>query len=217
MNKIALVAVIAALGFNTSAMAADLGVINVAQPAAFDAPAAYDWTGFYAGLNAGYGWAAVQVGGLTFNDGKGILGGAQVGFNYDFSGFVLGAEADFQLSDINYEQTVALGVTGRTAIDNFGTLRARAGVSVDRFLPYITGGLAWANASISASGGGASVNVKDSYVGWTIGAGLEYAVTDNISVKGEYLYTDFGAADFGTGINLNLTSHVARVGVNYQF
>jgi outer membrane immunogenic protein len=202
-----------------SAAAADLGYINQPAPQAFTSHvSAMDWTGFYAGLNAGYGWAAVEVGGVTFDDGRGLFGGAQIGYNHDFGGFVLGAEADFQISDISYEQTPLPGVTARTALDNFGTVRARAGLAIDRFLPYVTGGFAWGNASVSVSGGGgANLSLNDTYAGWTVGAGAEYAILDNLSVKGEYLYTDFGAADFGTGVDLNLTSHVVRAGVNFHF
>ena len=144
---------------------ADLGIINVSAPATYVAPAGFDWTGFYAGLNVDYGWAAADIGSVTYDDGKGILGGAQVGYDYDLDGVVLGVEADFQLSDINYEEDLGNGVTGHTAIDNFGTFRVRAGIAADRFLPYITGDLAWANASVSASGGGATVKVDDTYVG----------------------------------------------------
>jgi outer membrane immunogenic protein len=200
-----------------SAFAADLGYINQPAPAEFTSHvSAFDWTGFYAGANVGYGWASVEALGVTADDGRGIFGGAQIGYNHDFGGFVLGAEADFQASDISYEATGG-GATIRTALDNFGTVRARAGVAVDRFLPYVTGGFAWGNASISTTFGGATASVNDTYAGWTIGAGAEYAVLDNLSIKGEYLYTDFGAADFGSGVNFNLKSHVVRTGVNFHF
>lgn len=214
MKKI-IFAATAALFASSAVQAADLIIPTTPQPI-MSHTSVFDWSGFYAGVNAGYGWASVETGGVTFDDGEGIFGGLQVGYNHDFGGFVLGAEADFQLSDISYEETAG-GVTARTAIDNFGTVRARAGFAVDRFMPYVTGGFAWANASVSLSGGGASVSIDDTYAGWTAGAGVEYALMDNVSIKAEYLYLDFGAADFGTGTDLNLTSHVARAGVNFQF
>lgn len=200
-----------------SAFAADLGYINQPAPVAYTSHvSAMDWTGFYAGVNAGYGWASAESLGVTADDGRGLFGGAQIGYNHDFGGFVLGLEADLQLSDIHYEETVS-GVTGRTAIDNFGTVRARAGIAVDRFLPYVTGGFAWGNAAISLSSGGTTLSLDDTYKGWTVGAGAEYAVLDNVSIKGEYLYTDFGAADFGSGVDINLKSHAVRAGVNFHF
>lgn len=215
MKKIAFAAV-AALFASSAAQAADLIIPTTPQPIMAHT-SAFDWSGFYAGANVGYGWAEVDALGVTADEtGEGIFGGVQVGYNHDFGGFILGAEADVQLSDINYEETVA-GVTGRTAIDNFGTVRARAGLAVDRFMPYVTGGFAWANASISASSGAATVEVDDTYYGWVVGGGVEYAVLDNLSVKAEYLYTDFGAADFGSGIDVNLNSHAVRAGVNFHF
>lgn len=215
MKNIALIAFVGALSTST-AFAADLGVVQQPAPAAYTA-AAFSWTGFYAGVNGGYGWAEIEDGGFTFEELDGWFGGAQVGYNYDFGGFVLGVEGDIQLSDINYSEEIVPGLTGEIGIDSFGTIRARAGYAVDRFLPYVTGGVAWARGSISASGGGTSLSFEDNFVGWTIGAGLEYAVTDNVTIRGEYLYTDFGTADFDSGADVGLTSSIVRAGVNFKF
>ena len=214
MKNIALIAFVGALSTST-AFAADLGVVEQAAPAAYTA-GAFDWSGFYAGANLGYGWAELEQGGFTFDDIDGALGGVQVGYNYDFGGFILGLEGDVQISDVKYSEDLG-GATGEIGIDYFGTVRARAGLAVDRFMPYVTGGVAWARGSVSVSGPGFSVEVTDNFVGWTVGGGVEYAVTDNITVKGEYLYVDFGAADFDTGVDINLTSHVVRAGVNFKF
>lgn len=214
LNKFAFMAIAGLLSTST-AFAADLGIVQQPAPTAFTS--AYDWSGFYAGANLGYGWAEIEQGGFAFDDINGVFGGVQAGYNYDFGGFVLGVEGDVQLSDIKYSEDLGGGVTGELGIDFFGTVRARAGLAVDRFMPYVTGGVAWARGSISVSGGGGSVEFTDNYLGWTVGGGLEYAVTDNVTVKGEYLYTDFGAADFDTGVDVNLTSHVVRAGVNFKF
>lgn len=215
MNKFALVAIAGVLSTST-AFAADLGYVNQAAPAAAAYTSASNWTGFYAGINGGYGWAETD-GGISFDDYEGIFGGAQVGYNYDFGGFVLGVEGDIQLSDIGYEETVAPGFGLEAKLDYFGTVRARAGYAFDGFLPYVTGGLAFGGASIEATTPFGSAEIDDTFVGFTVGGGLEVAVTDNVSVKGEYLYTDFGSADFDTGIDVDLTSHVVRLGVNYRF
>lgn len=182
----------------------------------FSDTSVFEWSGFYAGANVGYGWAQIESGGFMFDELEGVFGGIQIGYNYDFGGFVLGAEADVQLSNISYEEDI-LGATGRLAIDTFGTIRARGGIVVDRFLPYVTGGLAWANASGSLTAGGATLEVDDSYVGWTAGLGAEYAVTHNVTIKAEYLFIDFGDADFDTGVDVGLTTHVVRTGVNFLF
>ncbi|KKC40885.1 hypothetical protein WH87_01570 [Devosia epidermidihirudinis] len=208
MNKTALVVALAAFGFSGAASAADLGVVNTNAPAAYLAPAAFDWTGFYAGVNGGYGQADVFFAGNKMFDGEGAFGGVQVGYNHDFGGFVFGVEADAQLSGIKNER-----FGGTYALDNFGTVRARAGFAVDRFLPYVTGGLSWANVTAS----NAALSVQDTYVGWAAGAGVEVAVTDNISVKGEYLYLDLGGAKFAGNIAADLSAHIARVGLNYKF
>ncbi len=209
MNKIAILALVGAFGVSTSAMAADLGIISQPAPEAFVQSGAFDWTGFYVGVNGGYGWAEAEALGVSFDDIEGGFGGVQAGYNYDFGGFVLGAEADVQFSGVEGD----IPAVGSASLDNFGTVRARAGVALDRFLPYVTAGLAWGNATIDTSAG----DLDDNYVGWTIGAGLEYAVTDNVTVKAEYLYTDYGSADFGTPLDFDLTSNVVRAGINFKF
>jgi outer membrane immunogenic protein len=214
MKNIAIIAFVGALSTST-AFAADLGIVQQPAPAAYTS-GAFDWSGFYAGANLGYGWTELEDNGLTLDGIDGILGGVQVGYNYDFGGFVLGLEGDIQLSDMNFTQDLG-GATGGIGVDYFGTLRARAGVAVDRFMPYVTGGVAWARGAYSISAPGISVELEDNFVGWTVGGGVEYAVTDNVTVKGEYLYADFGEADFGTGDDVNFTSHIVRAGVNFKF
>lgn len=217
MNKFVLVAIAGVLSTST-ALSADLGVAYQAPSVAYTNSSAFDWTGFYAGVNAGYGWAKIESGGFVNSDDfNGWLGGAQVGYNYDFGGFVLGVEGDIQLADVKYKEDLGGGFGVEAGLEAYGTVRARAGIAADRFLPYITGGVAWGRGVIKATAPGASVSINDDFVGWTIGAGLEYAVADNITLRGEYLYTDFGKADFGTGTDINLKTSVVRVGVNFKF
>ncbi|WEK06740.1 MAG: porin family protein [Candidatus Devosia phytovorans] len=223
MNKFVLAAIAGVLSTST-AFSADLLILD--QPAVTAQTSAYDWSGFYAGVNLGYGWSEYELGDVAgtvvIDDIDGVLGGAQVGYNHDFGGFVLGAEADFQFSDLSRELAVAGIGSFDVGIESFGTVRARAGVAVDRFLPYVTGGVAWANGSATVVDAlaGTILDEDETYVGYAIGAGLEYAVTDNITVKGEYLYADFGSKDFavvGGTLDTDLTAHVARVGLNYKF
>lgn len=199
-----------------SAFAADLGVVNTAAPVAYESPS-FSWTGFYLGANVGYSWAEIDDGtfgaGVVFdNEIDGISGGIQAGYNYDFGGFVLGLEADAQLANI--EETYSfVGGDVDYGINSFGSVRARAGVAIDRALPYITGGLAWANAEIDTPAG----SDDNTLWGWTIGAGLEYAVADNITVKGEYLYADYDGETYFDAFDSDFTTHTVRLGLNYKF
>ena len=113
MKRFVLLAAVAALS-TSSVLAADLGVVHNAAPIAYT-DSAFDWSGFYAGVNGGYGWAEIESGGATFDELNGWFGGAQAGYNYDFGGFVLGIEGDIQLSDIGYEEDLGGGVTGEMA------------------------------------------------------------------------------------------------------
>jgi outer membrane immunogenic protein len=166
---------------------------------------AFDWTGFYVGVNGGYSFGdAVRVGPNFELDGASL--GGQAGVNYQFGQIVLGAETDIQYSwlsdsaggddfDLNY----------------FGTLRARAGYAFDRVLPYVTGGLAYGEGEFDGAG-----NDDNLHLGYTVGAGVEYAFTDQISIKGEYLYTDLGEEDYA-GTDIDMDFHTVRLGLNYRF
>ncbi|MFT0862254.1 outer membrane protein [Ancylobacter sp. G4_0304] len=203
----------AALFVAAPAFAADM-----AQPYPVKAPAlvaepVFSWTGFYLGGNAGYAWGSGD--GLADTlaiDPNGWLGGGQIGFNYQFgNNVVLGAEADFQGSDI---KDSSLGIQSK--MDYFGTVRARLGYAFDNIMPYVTGGLAWGHNE-----------VKDQYlgltsdktaVGWTVGGGVEYAFDNNWSVKGEYLYMDLGDDYYDSiGAKSGMTTSVVRAGINYKF
>ncbi|QMW61517.1 outer membrane protein [Devosia sp. MC521] len=171
-------------------------------------------TGLYAGANVGLGSGDVYwIGSHQFNF-KGAFAGVQAGYNHDLGGLVIGAEADIQLSGIINKDTSpgrTPAVTSR--IENFGSARARVGVAIDRVMPFVSGGFAWANVSLE------DVTRKETefYTGWTVGGGVEVALTDNITAKGEYFYAKFGSKQFGTGYDFDLESHVARVGLNYKF
>lgn len=104
-----------------------------------------------------------------------------------------------------------------------GAVRARAGYAVDRFLPYLAGGIAF--GQVKNSYGITVLNTtysdKETLAGWTIGAGLDYAATDNLILRFEYRYTDYGSKDFdfaGTeGVSYKLKTNDIRVGIAYKF
>jgi outer membrane immunogenic protein len=190
---------------------------------------------------------ATIVGLVTSGSGDpdGWFGGLQAGYNYQFyNNVVLGLEADVQFADMkstyNYGYTVTnlgdtqqddadFGVYGKytTKIDTFGTVRARLGYAMDRFLPYVTGGLAWANVKVSGNSfvdgdnlSGWSGSHSDTYWGWALGGGVEYAFTDNWTMKAEYIYADLGSTSFDGLFNehdLDFSMQTLKVGVNYKF
>ena len=120
---------------------------------------------------------------------------------------MIGVEADIQYSNI--ESSVF-------TLDYFGTVRARAGFAVDQFLLFGTAGFAYGRGSYEVAG---LTNDKTN-MGWTVGAGAEYAIDLNWSVKAEYLYVDLGQETYATvggPIDVGLTSNILRAGVNYRF
>ena len=108
----------------------------------------------------------------------------------------------------------------------FADLRARAGVAFDRFLPYITGGVVFAdlNNSLVDYDFPFSLNRGSIATEWTVGAGLEYAIDNHWSIKGEYLYMQFpdvtatySYVDEPYSFKFKDSAQLARVGVNYRF
>ena len=263
MKRLAFLSALSAFLFIGAASAADLAYKAPPQVA----PAAINWTGWYVGLNAGYGnnyqdttvagvdpisSLVVQSGavpGAMSAQQSGWLGGGQIGYNWQYSQIVFGIETDIQFADVKGSATqvlttgpiglpASLTSTTQTNLDWFGTLRARAGFLVsDRALLYATGGLAYGSVDHGASAvlqtpfgiaGSAIGNTSDVKTGWTLGAGMEYALLPNITLKAEYLYVDLGnigssytANILGTNIsfasNQDLSYHFVRGGLNVRF
>jgi outer membrane immunogenic protein len=181
---------------------------------------------------------------------SGFVGGAQLGYNWQVSSFVFGGEADIMGLSGSASRTRIIpwlvspqqATLGDSANDRWmATLRARAGFAFDRILIYGTGGGAVANWAISHSYSDnfplantplTTTQLTTTRSGWTAGGGIEYAVTTNWSVRGEYLYADFGTAHsnltfinpFGvvpSGATIghadHLTESLARAAVSYKF
>ncbi len=244
-----LVSTAAVLLSATAASAADL-MPQAAEPATPGA-VAYSWTGFYGGLQAGYAtslsreqlyenWRGPTRWALSRLNPQGAIGGVYAGYNYDFgNGLVLGADADFTLSGMRntsgllvYAKPSSVYLNGdidRSRVNWTGALRGRIGYAFDRFLPYLAGGVAFAKFSDSITHTYVKgVRLDATPVGWTVGAGLDYALTDNLILRAEYRYSRFG--DIGsmitarTGINrydqhvdYDLNIHDVRVGLAYKF
>jgi outer membrane immunogenic protein len=241
----------------------------VAAPAfAQSASGGVNWNGPYVGINLGYTGGAFNypsagtvdaagtnpVTGQLKTSSSGILGGGQIGYNIETpNGMVFGLETDLDGTGVNGGTTFdSLDSTGaanaaqvQSKIDYLGTLRGRVGKAMfdGRFLPYVTGGLAYGDVNTSTAVNcvacgfqGAGVTSATSQTtgrtGWTVGAGTEYALTRHLSFKAEYLYADLGrqplasdAAEISApGVNIfnattgaETTANVVRVGLNYRF
>jgi outer membrane immunogenic protein len=222
----------------SSAQAADLPSRAAPAPVIAAVPI-FTWTGFYVGVNAGYGWNNNDsnnyydptfglYGNNSDNDG-GFVGGGQIGYNYQVGQFVIGVEADLQYADIggkanNYASGFYYG--NRDSDGYFGTVRARAGVAFDRALIYVTGGFAYgdiASGSSSLYAPGVAYyygSNDDTNTGWVLGGGVEYAFTNNLTAKIEGLYVNLDTKNNYTGLyadSNNAEFGVVRAGLNYKF
>ena len=182
---------------------------------------AVNWSGFYVGANAGYGWASTSVTGVAgSSDLNGFVAGGQIGYNWQWaSPLVLGLEGDFQGTSQRRSDTV-LGVTVDQKLPWFGTARARIGYAMNSWMIYATGGAAWVNYQLSATGGGITVSDNATKAAWTAGGGIEWMFMPRWSAKLEYLYIDTGTTTvtlFGVPISGRAKDNVARLGVNYHF
>ncbi|CAM5775133.1 porin [Labrys miyagiensis] len=205
--------------FTVAASASDLGV-PAAEPAApLPAYAQYNWTGAYVGAQAGYGWGRSTGGSLLLGlrklDPKGAFGGLHAGYNYQFpAGPVLGVEGEANFTGIRGDGgplsrggTALPGTHGGSRMDWNAAIRARAGYGLGRWLPYITGGVTFGNYKFDPVYGAAGPHpFSDTLTGWTIGAGIEYGFTDNITGRVEYRYTDYGDMKKAIGSTLPPTN-----------
>lgn len=224
-----------------TSVAADLPIKSPARTL----PIAFNWTGCYLGAHVGYGWGRKHiadnansdwfVGAPIDVDTDGFLGGGQIGCNYQVSpNFVIGIEGDGSGADISGSADVTSGgffATARVKTNWLATLTGRVGVSFDRSLLYAKGGVAWAGDKYegdwSVFGLSGTVSASETRTGWTIGAGWEYAFSNNWSAKVEYSYMDFGTETVnfpvpppGTGTyigDIDQTIHAVKVGINYRF
>ena len=219
-NKIALAASAAVL-FSGTAMAADAIVYN--EPAPVAVANTFSWEGAYVGANAGYGFGKMKDDEFSVKP-RGFVGGVQAGYNWQFDQIVAGIEADFQGSTMKksvdfYDAGVYEG-TAQGKVQWFGTVRGRLGADIaERTMLYGTAGLAYGKVKVSATNGVDSISASKTRAGWTAGAGVEHAFTDNVTLKTEYLYTDLGKAKLFDvdDAKVKTNFHTVRVGVNYKF
>jgi outer membrane immunogenic protein len=231
-----LMAGIAAAALTTGAHAADLAPPRQPVAAEVIAPV-WTWTGFYAGAHIGYGWGKanwnfVQAGTFVSPSTNGIFGGAQIGYNYQINQIVVGLEADASAADLHgWRSCPVAAFTCASRVNFLGSLRGRVGYAFDRALVYATAGLgigSFRNRTYVA----APVTLFGTYnttrVGLAVGAGVEYAVMPNWTVKAEYMYYHFGSGTQlagpgsldgvgGSDVRVRNDVHTLKLGVNYLF
>lgn len=218
----------------TGAKAADAIVYE--EPAPVVVAPTFTWNGAYLGGQIGYGWGKSrfsqfgEAGALNIKP-DGFLGGLYAGYNFDLgNSVVLGIDGDVTYNNLKDSYSITDGTDSASLESKLrwsGAVRARAGYAVDRFLPYIAGGVAFGQVkntvSVSTDELAGSVEQSKTLTGWTAGAGVDYAATDNVIVRLEYRYTDYGRKnfDFGTGgvasIRDKFKTNEVRLGVAYKF
>jgi outer membrane immunogenic protein len=224
---------VSSLAINAAA-AADLAARPYTKAPAV-AAAVYNWTGFYLGANAGYGWGhsdefAAVFGTRANFDISGGLAGGQVGYNWQAGAWVFGVEADGDWADIDGAVRCPNPAFSCTAkVRDLASFRGRVGWATGPVLLYATGGLGYANvrhSTLTVAGGLPGTGATGVYTadrwGYAIGAGLEYGFAPSWSAKLEYMHYGFDditspGGTLGPPITLGLRVDTVKAGVNYHF
>ncbi len=249
MLRRVLLASVGAIALAGSAFAADLP--SRAPPPVYVPPVPiFTWTGIYIGGQIGYAWGTSNTNiGDNFGDftsfstnNNGVIGGAHVGYNLQLNQFVIGLEGDVDGSSLSktvsgtafvggpaFVALVPVTISGNLGVQ--GSIRGRLGYAWDRVLLYATGGVAFGGFSGSIQTPFGFDSLSTTRVGWTVGGGLEYAVTNNWSIRAEYRYTQFGHSTvFATNSfavpglvavgafgNRTINENRVQVGFSYKF
>ena len=194
------------------AFAADLGNVEpLPAPDIVQAAPVNDWTGFYLGVLGGYGWGTADTDAVGEIDVEGFDIGGYAGGNWQWGNFVVGAEGDLLYP---FRDGDSAGLSVEQGLN--GSLRGRAGIALDRFLVYGTGGAALTDIELSSAAG----SDDDVLWGWTAGAGVEGMLLDNVTARIEYRYTDYEDQTFtlgGGAVDSDLSTHAIRGGVGLKF
>ncbi|SFB02916.1 outer membrane immunogenic protein [Rhizobium sp. NFR07] len=209
MKGLFILATTVAMTASTAAFAADAVEQIPTAPVAVETTPVFTWDGAYIGAHTGYGWGNGDLEGFSDDNFDGWRLGAFVGYNWQFSsGFVAGIEGDanYDWGDANYG--------GGVSVDNgfSGSVRGRVGYAFDRTLIFAAGGYTATNVDLNAPG----ADDDDTLHGWTIGAGVDHAFTDNVFGRLEYRYNDYGSGNL-SGADFDLDQHVIQVGVGVKF
>ncbi len=184
----------------------------------------YTWSGVYIGVNGGYGFGTTNwndplfgVSTGNFNTGGFLIGGT-LGANIQWGPVVVGIEGDADWTNLNGTNTSICFPPGCETASNFlGTVRGRVGYAFDRILVYGTAGGAFGNVQVGPP------LLSNTQVGWTAGAGVEFAIAPAWTAKAEYLYVDLGNVSCTSIVScfgdttITFTENIVRAGVNYKF
>jgi outer membrane immunogenic protein len=199
----------------------------------------FSWTGFYIGADGGYAWGnssgtlANRTGTdpvpYSFN-ANGPLAGGFAGGNYQMGAVVLGVEADLQWSNLTGNSGAIAAPSGTytvsSKVQDYGSVRGRLGFAVDHWLFFGTGGWAFGGWSTSYAHTGETpffTNNASSANGWTVGAGVEYAFTNNLIGRVEYRYTNLGPVSYvdppsnSSELGNKITINDVRAGLSFKF
>ena len=194
----------------------------------------FTWTGFYLGAVAGYHWTQAEANTYRLVDPSfdfdNWVGGVFAGYNYQFANdLVLGIEGEVDYFGNSDDQALQVIITGapEPAVGNFergwgGSLRGRLGYAFDRTLIYGTAGGELASGKVKGATALYSLDTgEQTILGWTVGAGIEHAFTNNFFGRIEYRYTDFPKYDksfsWDPNFSMEAKQSVVKVGLGYKF
>lgn len=216
---------------SAASFAAD--AVTTTDPTPLPVASTYNWSGAYVGAAAGYVAGGridhhyVPESTLDYDyhyKPKGGFGGIFGGYNLQLNGgVVIGVEGDINWGDVKGSGATSSPYTSTTKLDWNGSVRGRLGYAIDRFMIYGTGGVAFSHFRFDEySSGNPYGHGSKGLTGWTLGAGAEYAFTDNWTLRGEYRYTryshqQFVEDPFTDDFDAKISTHDLRVGVAYKF
>lgn len=240
MRRLIIIGVAACSGLAVSAQAADMGGEDVSAIYG----SANVWAGLYAGGSVGYGQGDVTHTFTTeFSDGfsafdqegegdiSGAIYGVHIGYNWKFGDVVAGLETGINGTGMDSSTRIAtLGTTIETDLNWYATAVARLGYAHGNWLFYGFGGVAWGDVDTSPSqdSGETFLGGGTSHVGWTAGAGIDYALSERFSVRIEYSYVDLGEesvasvtetgeiSSFTQSNTVDLNFHAVKLGASYR-
>lgn len=196
------IALLNGISYASCAVAADLAGNKPYSTPVF----ASNWAGFYGGVHLGYGFGRSRSADLD-----GFLGGVHAGFNLQSDRVVFGGELDLNYSGMDYR---AFTETFRQKWGGSG--RVRLGYAFERFLPFVTAGLA-VQSGVMKAGGAKDSNI---HIGYVIGIGGEMMITNNVSANIQLLHYHYGSENYHvlpTTRNANMLNNEIRIGMNYRF
>ena len=211
-GTIALTAFSVALLTGTSGFAAD--AIEEQAPEAPLPPQVSNllWSGAYVGAYGGYNWMNADLSPGNVNGIHGLNGGAFLGYNYQLdNNFVVGLEG---MGGISGAEASDGGTTIEQEWD--ASLRARMGYAFENSMVYGLAGIAGTRATAAD----ATQNDSQTHLGWTVGAGLETFITENITARVEYDFANYGSQEYDLGAtnpDISLRDHAIKLGIGLKF